>query len=557
MKFLKHFSTRRTPQSQPIPGKSMVANNAGGYAFPVDDWARLQRFLILSSEGGTYYVGERTLTRENAEAVLRCIHEDGPGVVERIVAVSAAGRAPKNDAALFALAMCAGLGDLPTRQAALAALPQVARTGAHLFAFVAYVEGFRGWGRGLRAAVRRWYDEMPAGKLAYQVVKYQQRNGWSHRDLLRLAKPVPQDDSHNLVYGYVAGKRAAESAEIVADGDTRLLWVYERMKAAQSEAEVAQLIREQKLTWEFVPANWLGSAHVWRALLPNLPYTAGLRNLGRMTANGALQTMTPEVDALCERLADPAAIRAARQHPVNILAAALTYAQGKGMAGSLTWKPLREVVDALDAAFYAAFENVRPTGKRIVLGIDVSGSMRGMRVNGMPYLPAFEACAVMAMALARGERSYTTVAFDTHAHPLSISPRQRLEEIVGVVSKTGGGGTDCAVPIRYALENKIAADAFVILTDSETWFGTQHPAQAIQEYRRAMGIPAMLVTVAMAANHVSLSDADDALMMNVVGFDTAAPQLIRDFVAGELSAEGAIGTGTGDGADSPNDLSEE
>ena len=58
-----------TPQALPIPGT--VPNAAGGHAFPVDDWARLDRFLILGAEGGSYYAAERPLTRDNAQAALR------------------------------------------------------------------------------------------------------------------------------------------------------------------------------------------------------------------------------------------------------------------------------------------------------------------------------------------------------------------------------------------------------------------------------------------------------------------------------------------------------
>ena len=38
---------RKTPQSAPLPGQ--VANSAAGFAWAVDDWARLRRFLILGS----------------------------------------------------------------------------------------------------------------------------------------------------------------------------------------------------------------------------------------------------------------------------------------------------------------------------------------------------------------------------------------------------------------------------------------------------------------------------------------------------------------------------
>lgn len=151
------YSTLVAPQSEAIPGSDQVPNNAGGFAFPVDDWGRLHRFLILGSEGGTYYVGQREMVRQNAQAVERCLKEDGLRTVAAIVEVSKAGRAAKNDPALFALAMAFGIGDQSTRKAAGDALPLVARTGTHLLHFAAYVEQFRGWGRGLRKAVSRWY----------------------------------------------------------------------------------------------------------------------------------------------------------------------------------------------------------------------------------------------------------------------------------------------------------------------------------------------------------------------------------------------------------------
>lgn len=116
MNFTKYFSKQRTPQSLPIPGTTQVPNSAGGFAWAVDDWARMDRFLVLGSEGGTYYIGEQKLTTENAAAVQRCILADGLRVVARIVEISDTGRAPKNDPALFALAMCAGLGNEATHK---------------------------------------------------------------------------------------------------------------------------------------------------------------------------------------------------------------------------------------------------------------------------------------------------------------------------------------------------------------------------------------------------------------------------------------------------------
>jgi 60 kDa SS-A/Ro ribonucleoprotein len=84
--------------------------------------------------------------------------------------------------------------------------------------------------------------------------------------------------------------------------------------------------------------------------------------------------------------------------------------------------------------------------------------------------------------------------------------------------------------MRWALKDRVEADLFVILTDSETWHGRQHPAQALREYRERMGIAAKLVVVAMTANGFTIADPDDAGMLDVVGFDTATPAVIQDFV---------------------------
>jgi 60 kDa SS-A/Ro ribonucleoprotein len=111
--------------------------------------------------------------------------------VNRIVEISDSGRAPKNDPAIFALALVATHGSNEAKALAFQNLAKVCRIGTHLFHFAEYVNALRGWGRGLRNAAGRWYISREADELAHQAVKYQQRDGWSHGDLLRLAHGIP------------------------------------------------------------------------------------------------------------------------------------------------------------------------------------------------------------------------------------------------------------------------------------------------------------------------------------------------------------------------------
>jgi 60 kDa SS-A/Ro ribonucleoprotein len=531
-----------------------VPNSAGGHAWAIDVWTRLRRFLILGSEGGSYYAAEWSLTRENATAVEAAVQENGLRAVEEIVRVSTEGRAPKNDPALYALALAAGLGDEPTRRAALDALPRVARTGTHLFQFALFVEGFRGWGRSLRRAVGRWYAAQGTAALAYQVVKYRQRGGISHRDLLRLAHPARQvgagnpalevSDEHARLFEWIVRGGATDGLPLLVEG-------FARAQAASTPREAAALVREYRLPREAVQPEHLRSPEVWEALLDDMPMTALVRNLATMTRAGVLVPGSEAVATVVAQLSDAERIRRARLHPIAVLAALRTYASGRGARGRGEWNPVREIVDALDAAFYTAFGNVEPSGKRLLLALDVSGSMAGGQVAGVPGLTPRDASAALALVTAAteqveivgffaGKGGYAKRGRALHygyadgLTPLAIGPRQRLDDAVKAVSDLPFGGTDCALPMQYAQARKREIDTFVIYTDSETWAGDVHPAQALQDYRRASGIDARLVVVGMVSNGFSIADPDDQGMLDVVGFDTATPQLISDFARDAL-----------------------
>lgn len=529
MNYAEHVNEKKTHQTLPIPGSAQVANSAGGFSFAVDDWKRLDRFLILGSEGGSYYASEKKLTLENTAAVQRCVASDGLRTVARIVEISDLGRAPKNDPAILALAYCAKKGDDVTRKAAYAALPKVCRIGTHLMHFAEYAEALGGWGRGMRKAVARWYDDREVVDLARMVTKYQSRDGWSNRDLLRLSKPRGAEGSRDALYHWITKGWESIGAEPHPDEALRVVWAFEKCKRTTSAKEAAEIVREYRLPRECVPTEHLTSPDVWAALLPHMGLTALVRNLATMTRVGLIAPMSDALRTVKERLSDREAIKKARLHPVQILSALLTYKEGRGVRGNSTWEPVTQVVDALDAAFYLAFDAVEPTGKRTLLALDVSGSMSGGECGGVPGLTPRVGSAAMALVTASTEENYGFVGFSHKLVNLEISPRQRLDDVVRSISGIPYGATDCALPITQALERKIPIDTFCVYTDNETFHGNIHPVQALKKYRDAMGIAAKLVVIGMVSNGFTIADPNDAGMMDVVGFDTSTPSVIADF----------------------------
>jgi 60 kDa SS-A/Ro ribonucleoprotein len=501
---LTAFGTRRTRQSAKADDRQ-VPNSAGGFTFATGRTARLHRFLTLGTDGGTYYVSERDITARNAGIVLGWAREAAAELVREATAISQAGRAPRNNPALFALAAAASLGDEPGRRAALDALPLVARTGTHLFLFARYVQQFRGWGRGL----------------------------------LRLSHPAGSG-AHRALFDFICGREAGLA-------ELPLVEAFVQAQAATQPAQWVNLIRNHPaLSWEMLPDAALSSPRVWMALLDNgMPQTALMRQLPRLTRlgvlghRGVLGRASATTAAVAAQLADPEWLARARVHPVSVLLALRTYASGHGARGRETWRPVSQITDALDAAFYAAFGAVEPAGKRTMLALDVSGSMT-QAVSGLP-LSCREASAALALVTASTEPAAFVAAFTSARSrgaagisPLDISPRQRLDDAIRKVSDLPFGGTDCALPMVWALRQKMEIDHFCVYADNETWAGTIHPHQALAEYRRKTGIPARLSVVGMTATDFTIADPEDPGTLDVAGFDSAVPSLLSGFARGDI-----------------------
>ncbi|MBD3251529.1 TROVE domain-containing protein [Candidatus Uhrbacteria bacterium] len=530
MRYRDVYEQGKTSQRQQIPGREdQVKNSAGGFVFEIGPFERLGRFLVLGSEGPTFYASARKLTLQNASCVRECLRQDGPRAVETIVDVSHNGRAPKNDPAIFALAMAIRYGDDATRAAAYRAVPLVCRIPTHVFNLLEDLKALgKGWSRGLRNAISNVYNKDP-DTLAYHLVKYRQRAGWTHRDVLRMAHVKPESEAHNILFDWAVNGWPDIGPEPHPAKSAQMVWAYERARRAEGVSEIVKLITDYKLPWEALDSKWLREPDVWAALLPGMPLTAMIRNLGRMTHNGLLAPFSDAVDVVITKLSNGEHLRRSRVHPLTVLIAQRIYAQGYGMRGSLTWSPVPRVINALDDAFYLSFGNVTPTGKNTLLALDVSGSMGFGKISGMPITPR-EASAAMAMLAVRTEPKTLVLGFSHELVEIPLSRHQRLDDVVSRVSRMNFGATDCALPMLAAMDRKTPVESFVIYTDNETWFGDMHPVQALDRYQKAMNIPAKVVVVGMTATEFSIADPTRGDMLDVVGFDTAAPMVMNNFL---------------------------
>jgi 60 kDa SS-A/Ro ribonucleoprotein len=526
---------RKTPQNRPIPGreKEMIKNNAGGYSFTIDKWSMLNRFLILGSESNTYYVSNKKLTEQNIQNSLECIKDNPKRVLETIVDISKTGRAPKNDQAIFLLAaLLAHSKNRDVKREVAEKLPEICRIGTHLFTFAHYVNDMRGWGRIVRNAIANWYSMEPS-KLEYQMIKYKGRtvegtkNQWTHRDVLRSAHVKPISKEHDELFRWtVKGEYQPVKLKLIA--------AYEELMKTDNKKRAEELIVQYKIPHDAWPTQLKNDADIWKLALPSLPLTALIRNLGKLTQIGVIQPgKFDELELIIEKLTDKEYVKKSRIHPMNALIAMKTYNNGGGYRGSLTWRSVRKITDALEETFYLSFGNVESTGKRTLLALDVSGSMT-QHLPGAPMLSCAEGVACMAMVTARVESKHTIMGFCDSFVNLEISPKMSLTEVYKNVQKYNFGRTDCSLPMLWANQQNIDYDTFIVMTDNETWAGEVHPTQALNSYRKTRVKDAKLIVVGMTATNVSIGDPKDLGTLNVVGFDTATPQIMSEFSKGNV-----------------------
>lgn len=536
--YAKVLNPEVTPQNKRAR-EDQVLNSAGGYVFKTDEWTMLRRFLIIGAEGPTYYVSQQTLVEANAKNVIALIKSAGQRVVAETVVISNANRAPKQDPAIFVLALCMKYGDVKTRQAAHAAVPIVCRTLDHLASLANTRKTMKlGEGRGWRTAVASWYTEKSPRDLAYQVAKYKERQGWSHMDLIRISHAHTSDPEFNAIVQYL-------KTDVPGEGSPQILRArHSAMSEKHTPASLAKLVREHRLTHEMIPNDMKDKPEVWEALLDSMPVWATIRNLGKMSSIGLLGPLAASNKVVVERLTDKEAIVRSRIHPLTVLMALQQYRAGQGLLGSLRWTPAQPIIAALEQAFVLSFDAVEPTNQRVLIAVDISGSMNSPLVPPKQQLDwkaqnslltVRQAAAVLALVTAKREPNHHIIGYAHQACELDITANSDFAGAMSAIGQVSvGQSTDCALPMLVAAKHKYAVDAFVLLTDNETWVGKIHPHQALEQYRRQTGINAAMLVNAMTSTGFTIADPKDPRSLDVVGFDTAVPTIMSEFIKGNM-----------------------
>lgn len=542
--YLTKNITKTVPQTEQ-ESTLQVANSAGGFSFTVKPMDQLRRFLILGSQGGTYYVGESDLTKKNLDNIKILIANDPNAVIDVTTEISVQGRSYRNDAALLVLAMVMTMGSDKAKAYARTKVNDIARTTTHFFQYIKFLKALApgtGLGTSRNRSIANWYESKSIDDLAYQVVKYRQREGWTHRDAMRQGRPK---DINSSIADFVLGKDHAHY------DDLRIIEGFKTVQKAENVKDVLKALNFWKnLPWEAIPTQFLKSDEVWKGLFYNgqLNGQALVRNITRLARMKAFDDLQFARD-YAVKLTDEQMIVKTRLHPLNYLNALQVHAEGQidrkggqdsGYWGTYhyggrkkDWTTSSIIIDALNEGVHLSFKNIEPTNKRTLLAVDVSGSMSSAIGMGLD-LSAAQISGVMAAVIARTEPLHQIMGFAHTFKDLGISAKMDLKTVMNKVQDQNFGRTNCALPITWAHENNREFDTFVVITDNETYAGHIHPHIALERYRQKKGIDARLIVVGVTSTDFTIADPNDKGMLDVVGCDANLPKLIAEFSKGNI-----------------------
>jgi len=488
------------PFCRQAPAATAV-NEAGGLAYSRDPRAALALYASTGCLNGTYYADdEQQLTQ-----VLALCAEVDAGFVAR-VAIHARQHGHMKDMPALLLATLASRDGSAFAQA----FGRVVDNGRMLRNVVQILRSGRTGRRSLgslpKRLVRQWLDRASVHQIVQAAIGQQP----SLADVIRMVHPKPADAEREALYAWVLGRPYREEAL------PSLLKHYEAFKRA-SEGALPDL------PFAYFTSLPLQQSH-WQALARQVSWQTLRMNLNTFARNGVFKDagLVAEVAA---RLCDPALIGRARVFPYQLLAARDAAAASPEAIGQ-----------ALDQALEIATRQVPVLQGRVVVAVDVSGSMAapvtGVRKGATSKVRCVDAAALLAACVRRGNPKARVLPFDTAVRKVELTADAAVLVQARQLAALCGGGTTISAPLAALNRERAQVDLLVLVSDNQSWCETrQHgPTETMRQWQllKQRCPAARLVCIDLQPARTSqLVERDDVL--HIGGFSDAVFQLLADY----------------------------
>ncbi len=436
--------------------RATARNEAGGPAYVLEPKHALAQFAATGCFNGTFYADAES----QLDTLKGLIAQVNDNVFLAKLAVYSRERAYLKDMPA-ALAATLAVRDTVLFHQVFDRVVDNGRVLRTLFQMVRSGQfGKKSLSSSLQRAFQRWLNSASVEKLLSASIGHDP----SLRDILRMARPTPSDNSRRALFGWLTNKEQskwAPATEVDLPEQVRLLVAF---RTAETADQQIALLEKLHARWDLL-ADTAKGVKVWAAMARTMGPQALRMNLNTLQRHGVFEDAAM-VRAVADRLADEDEIRRSRQFPYQFFAAYLNASD--------------EVPQAIKAALHKAAEiacgNVPELPGPVVIGLDVSGSMQSAITGnrgrgGTTKMRCVDVAALVAAAILRRSPDSVVVPFDTQAFDAKVDPSDSILSLADRLAKFGGGGTDCSLPIRKANADfsmrKFAG--VVLVSDNESW----------------------------------------------------------------------------------------
>lgn len=495
------------------PGKPVpvadTTNRAGGLAYEYGPEHKLAQLATVGTFNDTFY----GTGKDQLDAIRQAADGCTPEFIAQ-TAIYARERGFMKDMPAALLAM------LTKADPALVdrVFDRVIDNGKMLRNFVQMVRSGQFGRKSLGSGPKRLVQRKLAAMSDNQVFRASVGNDPSLADVIKLVHPQPTTESRKALYGYLLGREhdATKLPELVQH--------YEAFKRGDRSKGVPAVDFRMLTSLSLTKDDW-------KAIALNGGWHQTRMNLNTYTRHGVLGDIETEIAA---KLRNPDDVRKAKVFPYQLLVAFQHATCGRVIQG------------ALQDAMEVATENVPSFGGRVVVIVDVSGSMRSASVTGnregaTSVVRVIDAAALAAATIVRRNPLAEILPVDTRVHSTSdINPRDSIMTIADRLRRYGGGGTTLSAAMHEIEANKKATpDLIVMLSDNESWVDSagrcRNSGTAVMEsFRRlqARNQKLKMVCVDMAP-YGTTQATGDANILNVGGFSDEVFNVIDRFVRGD------------------------
>jgi 60 kDa SS-A/Ro ribonucleoprotein len=523
-----------------------TTNEAGGLAYARTPKNALAQLAATGTLGDAFYANAESQLAD----VLGYLNSEGvtPEYAAK-VALYASERAYMKDMPAL---ICAWLRNQGAEGVASLdrIFPRVITNGRMLRNFVQILRsGTTGKHKSIKGAAKRLVNTWLKNRKDWALFKDSVGNDPSLADIVKMSRPKAGKSERAALYGYLIGKVKADDERL-----PDFIRQYEAFKVDSKNTPVPNVEFRMLSGMDLTKEQWAeiakrGAFHQTRM------------NLNNYARHGVFK-VKGMVEEIAAKLRDPESIQKAKVFPYQLMSAYLATTGGiesryggyYGYGGSAS-KPQgdvpTEITEALQDALEASTANVPSFGGKVLVGLDVSGSMHspvtGNRGAGQTTsVMCVDVAALFASIIMRQNKSADILGFTTSVHQTNLNPRDTVITNAKTLRKLPSGGTDCSQPLQDWNRRKVKGDLVVIISDSESWADTTNYRRRswgggsglMNEWEsfKARNPKAKLVCIDLQPyGSAQALDRDDILLVG--GFSDSVFDIVRLFAEGRLSAE--------------------